>query len=273
MKRNTFLKAALGATMICSIASTAVLASPDHDHGTKETKAEVKHDAKAIKIIEKFIEKSGGREKIEENTSMHTTGSMNFPSAGLSGSMEIFTAEGGNLFIKINIPGFGEQLQGLRDGIGWSIDPMGGPKLLDEEQAQALLDQSDPQIALKYADRYSAITYAGEAEFDGKDVHQIDYVSIDNGRESTEFYSIETGLLVGSTIVTPSEMGDITITSTINEYAEFDGVMVPTKLTQKMATMSFVITVDSAEFNKVDKSVFEYPAAIKALIEASKEDD
>ncbi len=272
MKRKSLINTLLGASMLCSIAGIATISTAAIEPETKEAKPEVHHDAEAIKVLDASIKASGGHDLLGAAESIHTTGSMVIPMAGLSGTMDVYAAEGGNMMVKINIPGFGEQLTGLKDGIGWSIDPMSGPKLLDAEQVAGLVEQADPQAALNYESRYTTIKYVGETEFNGKSVHQIDYISASTGDESTEYYSTETSLLAGSIAIANSEMGPIKITSIIDEYADFEGVKIPSKTTQKMGPQSFTITVDSLEVNKVEMSTFDYPDAIKSLIQVTKED-
>ena len=273
MKRNPLLKALLSASIFCSLVATATLANAQvAEPETKEVKAEIHHDAEAIKIIEASIKASGGKELLESVVSGHTTGTMSIPMAGLSGTMDVYAAQGGNLYMKIVIPGFGEQLSGLHDGVGWSIDPMNGPTLTAEDMLTDLIDQSDPQVALNYETRYTTIKYAGETEFNGTPVHQIDYISAANGNESTEYYSIETGLLAGSEATTNSEMGPINAISTIGEYGVFGGLTLATKITQKVGPMNIIIAIDTYEINSVDMSIFDHPPVIKSLIEASKED-
>lgn len=273
MKRKNLLTSAV----LLTLAGAGTLANawtmePETKPEIKEAAPEIKHDAKAIEIIENAIDKAGGREMLEIAESVHTTGSVDIPMAGLKGTMEVFAATGGNLLIKVNIPGFGEQLTGLHDGIGWSIDPMSGPKLIEGEQLDSLIEQSDPQNALKYKDHYSTITYVGETEFNGQKVHQIDYVNKKNGRTSTEYYAIKSGLLAGSVATSDSEMGEITVTTTVNEYKDFGGVQMPSKTTQKMGPMSMSMTTNAAAFNDVDDSIFTLPDSVKALVEATKED-
>lgn len=273
MKRKNLLNATLTSAAILTLLGAGNIASAWTDEpATKQAAPEIKHDAKAIEIIENAIDQAGGREMIEVAESVHTSGTVDIPMAGLKGTMDVYAAKGGNLLIKVNIPGFGEQLTGLHDGIGWTIDPMGGPKLIEGDQLATLIEQSDPQASLKYKDLYSEISYAGETEFDGQKTHKIEYVNKKTARPSTEYYSVETGMLVGSVAVTDSEMGEITVTTTINEYKDFGGVKMPSKSTQKMGAMAMTMSTNSADFNDVDMSVFEYPKAIKALIEASKED-
>ena len=135
-----------------------------------------------------------------------------------------------------------------------------------------LESQSDVKAVLNYKERYSTITYVGGTEFNGKTVNQIDYISSKTGKESTEYYSTDTGLLAGSVVTATTEMGELKATTTIKEYAKYNGLMIPSKSTQSVSTMSFHTTIDSAEFNKVDNSVFALPEAIKALIEATEDD-
>jgi hypothetical protein len=50
------------------------------------------------------------------------------------------------------------------------------------------------------------------------------------------------------------------------DYKPFGKVLYPTRLTSTAMGVQQVLTVSGVEFDKVDPSVFEPPATIKALI-------
>ena len=61
-------------------------------------------------------------------------------------------------------------------------------------------------------------------------------------------------------------MGTITQTSIEGGYKKFGKVMQPTLLTTKAMGVDQRIALDTIEYDTVQPSVFEAPAAIKALI-------
>ena len=50
------------------------------------------------------------------------------------------------------------------------------------------------------------------------------------------------------------------------DYKKFGDLMHPTTIRQKMMGIEQVMTLTSIEYDVVDPSVFEMPAAVKALI-------
>jgi hypothetical protein len=230
-----------------------------------------KHDEKALKVIDTYIEKIGGKDLIMSIKSMETTATMEIPMAGMKGKMKIYAAQPGRMATIMELPGFGTIESGYDGEYGWNSDPMSGPSLMDEEQVKAMSDQIDPNSAAKYRERYPTIEHHGEVDFKGQKVHKIRLVSPE-GRESIEYYSVDTGLMVGQESTQPSQMGEIKVVATMSEYKEFGGMKMPTRVAQSLGAQEMIMTIESVKLNNVDPSVFKRPAAVEALIEAKKED-
>lgn len=268
MKRKTI--GALAGVLAVAGLTGPVLAQD----GTKPLSVEVKsdsnkHDEKALKIIDAFIEQVGGADLINSVESTQTTGTIDIPMAGIKGDMQMYAARPGKMAMVMNLPGFGKTETGYDGEFGWSSDPMQGPRLLTEEEISDLAEQADPNSATKHREIYRVIEYAGETQFNGEKTHKLHLVR-PNGRESTEYYSVSSGLLIGQESVQASPMGEIKITTNLNEYKEFNGMKVPTKMVQNIGPQKIVITITGVTINKVDPAVFERPAAVEALIAATK---
>lgn len=229
-----------------------------------------KHDEKALTVIDAYIEKIGGKDLIMSIKSIETSATMDIPMAGMKGKMKIYAAQPGRMSTTMELPGFGTIESGYDGEFGWNSDPMSGPSLMDEEQIKAMSDQVDPNSAAKYRERYPTIEHQGEADFKGQKVHKIRLVSPE-GRESIEYYSIDTGLMVGQESTQPSQMGEIKVVSTMSDYKEFGGMKMPTRIVQSLGAQEMIMTIESVTLNNVDPSVFKRPAAVEALIEAKKE--
>lgn len=245
--------------------SLSLVAQPE-----AEKTADKKHDEKALKVIDAYIEKIGGKEFLESIKSIHTVGTMSIPMAGMTGQMEIFVSEPGKIATVMELPGFGRIESGYDGQYGWSSDPMSGPRLMTEEEVSDLKTQADPAAAVNYRETYTTIEHQGEAEFDGKKTVKIRLVR-EGGRESFEYYSTETGLMVGSEGIQASPMGEIKISSVLSDYKDFGGMKMPTKTTTSMGPQQMVLTISKVELNKVEDSAFKRPPAVEALVEASKE--
>jgi hypothetical protein len=229
--------------------------------------APVAHDAKALEIIDTYIEKIGGEEMIKSIVSTKMTGTLEVPMAGLSGSMTMMSKVPGMVSMVMDIPGFGKSESGFDGTVGWSSDPMGGPRLMTDEETKALKEQADPTIAMKYRERYPTIEYAGESNFEGKKAHKIRLVDAD-GEEQYEFFDIASSFMVGQEGVQSTPMGDINMITVMSDYKEFGGMQMPTKITQKIGPQEVIITIKTAEMNTVEDGAFELPAAIQALVKA-----
>ncbi|MFK7883166.1 MAG: hypothetical protein AB8F26_03150 [Phycisphaerales bacterium] len=231
---------------------------------------ETKHDEKAIEILDSYVEKIGGEKLIGSIESTKVTGTISVPMAGLSGTMTMQNKLPGMMSMVIEIAGFGKQESGYDGQVGWSSDPMSGPRLMTDEEIAGIADQTDPTAALKYRELYPMIEYAGETNFEGSKAHKIKMVD-ETGKVQYQFYNISTGLMVGQESTEASPMGELNVIAVMSEYKEFGGMKMPTKIVQKMGPQQVIMEIKTAEMNNVDDSAFELPAAIQALVEASKD--
>ncbi len=86
-------------------------------------------------------------------------------------------------------------------------------------------------------------------------------------RTVQEFYSLDSGLLVGKRTVFPSPMGDVPVTTIFRGYKAFEGLMVPTDTRQLIPSGEVKISVDSVEFDTVKPQIFDLPKDIAKLAE------
>jgi hypothetical protein len=226
-------------------------------------------DEKAVKIIEASLEKLGGREKLSEIKSMKQSGTISIPMAGLSGTIELNITTPDRMLLKVDLPAMGTTLQGLNGETVWSTDPMNGPRLIPDTEAKEIIQQADLSYSLNFLDHNPTIEYIGEVEFDGSKAHKIRLVNT-QGDESFDYYSVETGLQTGSDTESDTPMGRITISTYLRDYKDFDGYLQAGTMVQMIGQTEIKTVFDTIEYNKVDDTVYVIPAAVNALIEATK---
>lgn len=219
----------------------------------------------AKSILDRHIEAVGGRQALAKRSSVHVTATQSVAAQGLSGNLEIFSARPNKQLLKMTMPGIGEILEGFDGNHAWSMNPMTGPTLTTgEEREQKALD-ADFEGTLNAAARYTSIETLEKTTFDGRDCYKVKLVRKD-GVEDIDFYDVATGLKAGSINTRKNPMGTITATTTLHDYKKFGDLLQPTVMKQQVMGTEIVTTITSVEYDKVDPSVFELPAQIKALI-------
>lgn len=216
-------------------------------------------------ILDRHVEAIGGRKVLAGHTSMRTLANVAIPSNGIAGTIEVFAARPNKLLAKTNLQGIGEISEGFDGTRAWSMSPMTGPMLVTgEELAQKAFD-AEFESSLNVASRYESMKTLEKTTFDGRPCYKISLIR-KGGGEDIEFYDVATGLKAGSIVTRKNPMGSITATSTVSDYKKFGDVLQPAMMKQSVSGVEFTTTVTSVEYDKVDPTVFELPAAIKALI-------
>lgn len=268
---NTKRRLILGAAAcVFAFAGAATPALATETAATMTAADDVKHDAKALEIIDAYIETLGGIEMIKSIESTKIVGTMEIPMAGMTGNMTMMSKVPGMVSMTMDLPGFGMTRSGFNGTVGWSSDPMSGPRLMTDDEIDALKQQADPTIAMKYRELYQTIEYAGEMDFNGSKAHKIKLVDAD-GDEQTEYFDPQTNHMVGQISTQATPMGAIEVTTMMSEYKEFGGMMMPTKIVTKLGPQEIIMTVKSAEINNVNDEVFKLPPEINALVKARDE--
>lgn len=221
----------------------------------------------AQEIIDRYVEAIGGREAATRAVATRTTGSFSMPAMGMNGEMESVSAGDGSMAMRVNIPGIGDMLSGYTGEVGWSMDPMTGPRLLDGGELDAMREQADPMYAVRDASLFQSFETTGENSYDGEGCWEVHYVWT-SGREVTECYSKESGLVIATSTTSESPMGMIDVVTRLTDYQRFGEILVPTTMTQNMMGQQQVISIDDIEYGDMDLSLLEPPAAIQTLIQA-----
>jgi hypothetical protein len=243
----------------------ALLVAPLYAQAPAKTEAPEKLPV-AREIINRHIEAVGGREAILAHKSMHATGTLSIPAAGMSGPFEIHSAAGPSRFVlKSSIAGIGDIAEGFDGTHGWSVNPMTGPALKTGKELEQTKLDADFYSELRDPKVYPEVKTVEKTTFDGRPCYKVSVKRID-GAEDFDFYDVATGLRAGSIMTRQSPMGPMTLTNVEGDYKKFGKLTQATTMTQQVMGMEQKMTLTSIEYDKVDPAVFEPPAAIKALI-------
>lgn len=221
----------------------------------------------AADIVSRYVKAIGGADAIQKVTSVKQTGTLSMPAMGLGGDTEALMTMPNKSSTRITIGGLGEMLVGTDGTVAWSVNPMQGPRLLEDKELAAAKETADfvGQMMMP-ADRFTSIDVVGAADFGGEKTYQVKFVSKATGVVTQRYFSVATGLLRGAEATTETPMGSVSSVSTYSDYKAFGGIMFPTKTETSVGPQTMVMTTTNVEFNTVPATAIAIPESIKPMI-------
>ena len=182
-------------------------------------------------IINKYIDLIGGKDKLEKIESIEIKGNANLNMQGQSFVLEFYslknnqnqslaTVTAGGMVVQRSVF---NKYQGYNEVNGQRIP------LADAELEQAIIN-SALFSELNYD--FSTIELVGTAVVDDQKAYEIKIT--DN---KTEYYSIESGLKIKEVEIQEIEGNQLSIETTIKEYEEVEGILVPNEINQVTPTL------------------------------------
>ena len=219
----------------------------------------------ARSILDRHLAAIGGRDAVLGHSSTHATGTLSMPSAGLTGSLEIYGAKPNKTLLKISLGGVGEVVEGFDGKYGWSISPMTGPMILEGKQLAEKQFDSEFHSELRSDSRYASLTTLEQVDFEGRSCYKVRLVK-KTGGEDLEFYDVQTGLRAGTMTTRETQMGTVSGTTVEADYRKFGNLLQPSTIRSQIGGVQQVITITAVEYDNVPATVFDMPAGIKALL-------
>ena len=218
-------------------------------------------------IMEKYIEATGGKAVYEKIKNTQTKGTLEFPAAGLKGTLSVYGAEPAKMYSETELEGVGVIKNGTDGETAWEVNPLTGARIMTGAERDGFLRAAALHSELKWKDLYEKSEVKGTEDVDGKTCYKVVFTPKEGaGSPETKYFDKQSGLLTKVTATVNSPMGDIATESYPTNYQEVDGLKLPFKTTQKVLTQEIVITIDTVKFNvEIPKDRFDLPAEIKTL--------
>jgi hypothetical protein len=208
-------------------------------------------------------------ETLNRVNSVTLKGRVSMAAMGLDAEIEILQAKPNKTAQKVIVAGVGEITSGFDGTTAWSVNPMQGPRVLEGKELENVKSESDFLQQLRGPTHVLSAETVEKTEMGGRPCFKVK-LKWKSGREGTDCYDAETGLLVATVQTTDGPMGAVETTTILSDYKDFGGRKSPTKLVQSVMGQEQVVTITSVEYDKVPATAFEPPAAIKAMQKPSQ---
>lgn len=219
-------------------------------------------------IFAKHVDATGGAAAWDSKKSMTSTGAIEIPAVQMKGTLKMSAMAPDRVVVESELPGVGKTAQGFDGTVGWSIDPMRGPALMDAKQVAQIKRDGNFRKDLALAQDPGASEVIGLFEFEGTPCWQVKVDGV-GGVPASQFYARDTGLMRGMSMSAATPMGEIPVILVMDDYRDFGDVKVSARSTTKVMGQTQVMTIDSVSWNSASDADFALPAQIKALVSAS----
>ncbi|HSK20782.1 MAG TPA: hypothetical protein VK912_16635 [Longimicrobiales bacterium] len=197
--------------------------------------------------------------------SLHSVGEVSIPVAGITGTLEIWQGRPNRTVMVASVPGYGEVRTGYNGENGWSVDPVEGPRILAGPEARQAEDDAHFDSHLRTAELIDSMTTIERTTLGGHDCFKV-HTIWKTGRETSDCYSVESGLLIGSVRTHESSTGPTEALILYEDYQMFGAARLPTRITTQVDGVDQVVTLRRVTLNEVPDSAFNPPPEIRALL-------
>ena len=215
-----------------------------------------KADPKADKVIEKFINAIGGREKLAQVQEIYQKVSMKMN--GMEIQMESLQSKKGRGYAKMNMMGMEMIAYAYKDGKGYTMNQDMTYSEMDKEKLDEIASKN--QSFFQGLDNYKQYDrkYLGKLELDGKTYEAVE-MKIDD-QTSIFYFDPKTHLLVAQKV--HNDQADADIITYFKDYKDYNGILFPTKIEAHVnGNVSQSVEVLEIKINPtdIDESVFQMP--------------
>ena len=228
------------------------------------------HAGKALpnaeEIVERHIFESGGPEAYEMLRTQKITGTLTFVARNIAGRMETWAAGGGRYYQSTDIPGMGKQEEGSDGIIAWDRSPSIGPRVRPRKDNSAVGITLDAAGMIAWRVLIERVRTEAEEWVDGHDCYRVRLVPRDGSPDMIRWYDRSTGLLYRSSMATRTDMGELPVVLTFEEYRDIAGVRWPSRIRTTASGQDTIFAADEVKLNEpVDDAVFDVPPEIRDL--------
>ncbi len=224
----------------------------------------------AATVLDHYVEVTGGKEAYAKHTSEIQTGTLDYSAQGVKAKIIRYASEPDNYLASVEITGIGRVDTGVTNGIAWENSVVRGPRIKSGDEKALAMQEATFNGTLNWRKLFPKVENKGVEAVDGEDCYKI-LLTPNEGRAETMYFSVKSGLLIKSSTVAATQMGDVPVEIRYSKYKEANGVRFPSVVTQKAAGQEFTITIDDVRVN-VDIPVerFALPDEVRAILDKAK---
>jgi len=216
-------------------------------------------------ILDKYIEVTGGKAAYEKMRTQVSSSVMEFVGKGVKANMTVYHAAPNKSYSVVEIQGIGKIEEGTDGNVVWEKSALKGPRVKKGEERAVSLRAANIQHDVRWRDFFQKVECTGVEPIDGHVAYRV-VLTPKEGQPETRYYDKRSSLLVRTSMIMKTEMGEIPAEIMVGDYRKVDGVMMPFLVKNKVLGQEFTVTLESVKTNvDIPNDRFALPDDVKAL--------
>ena len=192
-------------------------------------------------------------------------GTVTVAGANISGSVSIYQ-EGLKFYQLVDIAGIGKIEGGFDGETAWENSALQGPRILEGDEKVEAKRAAMLAVVSNWRQVFKEARTTASEDVDGKPAWKVEMIAKE-GKPETFYFDKESGLLVKTSSVRTTPLGNIPAETDMTDFRPVDGIITPFTLTEKAMNQTMVMKFTSIAYNAdMPKDRFVLPAEIKALL-------
>lgn len=211
-------------------------------------------------VIARYVEAVGGREAWETLKSRVSMGTVEVPSANLSGTVVIHEKAPDKILTILIISGSGFR-QGFDGTVGWTQDAQNGVREQSGAELAEAKRQADFYSPLNVHEHYAKLTLLATEKVGEHDTYVLEGTLPEGGGSERIYFDRATGLPVRLIGQHHSPDGVAQFQEDFSDFRRVDGVMLPFAISQSDKASTFLVRIGEVRHNvELEDSEFSKPA-------------
>lgn len=220
------------------------------------------------KIMERYLEATGGRAALEKLHSQVLAGSIEMTDKGLKGTATVYRQAPAKSLSIVEFEGLGKLEEGADGQVAWSRSAMTGPRVKEGAERDFALRGARFHGDLNWRETYGKAEVVGVESVDGRPCYKVLLTPKGETEPITRFYDKESGLIAKVVMMLKSPQGEIPIESIPSDYRKQGDVVMPHKVVQRVMGNEIVAVFTKVENNpEIPAERFAVPPDIRALLD------
>jgi hypothetical protein len=215
-------------------------------------------------VLEDYVAATGGRAAYEKLETRVSSGSFTVASMNQAATFTMHQAAPGKMHLVIDMPGVGKEERGTDGQTAWSRSGMTGNRIVDGDERAQMLRTAALRAEIQWRELYRKVETVGTEDVGGRKTYKVAMHTPEGGVEH-RYYDVETKLLLRTTLVEKSPMGEVPVDSLTSDYRKVGDILLSHKAVIKAMSMEQVLTLQKVEHNvTIDPRQFEVPSDVRA---------
>lgn len=216
-------------------------------------------------LLDKCVEKSGGAEAYAKAKTTAMTGTVTVAAANISGVVSIYQ-DGPRFYQVIEIAGIGK-IEGGYDGeTAWENSALQGARILEGDEKIEAKRAAMLAVISNWRNVFKEAKTVGAENIDGKPAWKVEMTARE-GKPETFYFDQDSGLLVKTSSVRTTPLGDVPAETDMTDFRPVNGIMTPFTMTERAMNQIMVMKFSNVSYNvNFPKDRFALPDAVKAVL-------